>query len=133
MFRSTTVTFKSNSTKFHFLATVTIAGADRSMLSSRREVFKFSINKKVLLRERKRHTDRGVSSTPPEVGYPLPPLARSDEGGYLRWGTPQQGYPPRPGLTWVPQMGYPLPGSGWDTPPPPGVDRQTAGQTHVKT
>ena len=24
-------------------------------------------NKKVLLRERKRHTDRGVSSTPPEV------------------------------------------------------------------
>ena len=67
------------------------------------------INKKVLLRERKRHTDRGVSSTTrdgvppqpgptgggvPEVGYPPSgyPLSRSDGGGYLRWGTPSSGY-----------------------------------------
>ena len=54
---------------------------------------------KVLLRERKRHTDRGVSSTPSVVLYeygvppPLacrgyPPLSMSDVGGTLRWGTP---------------------------------------------
>ena len=55
---------------------------------------KNSQNKKVLLRERKRHTDRGVSSTPSvsRGGVPprqdTPPPARSDGGGYLRWGTP---------------------------------------------
>ena len=65
---------------------------------------------KVLLRERKRHTDRGVSSTlsvnrdwvPPQQGYPQ---ARSDGGlpevGYPLAGVPQQGYPP------LPQLGYP--------------------------
>ena len=75
-------------------------------------------DKKVLLRERKRHTDRGVSSTPicfPKWGTPLPqpgptggggltggyPLARSDRGGTrggvppLNWGTPP------PGWTWT--------------------------------
>ena len=75
-------------------------------------------NKKVLLREHKRHTDRGVSSTPfvtrggvppPQQGYPPParsdgglpkvgypsgrgPPARS-AGGYPRWGHPPTGVP----------------------------------------
>ena len=73
-------------------------------------------NKKVLLRECKRHTDRGVSSTPSvilyEVGY-LPPR-----------GTPHQ---VRPGG--VPKVVYPL--SGY--PPRPGLDRQNDGLTRVKT
>ena len=45
-------------------------------------------NKKVLLREHKRHTDHSVSSTTSVVlywggGYPIPPPAR--------WGTPPPG------------------------------------------
>ena len=81
------------------------------------------INKKVLLRERKRHTDCSVSSTPSVtwVGVPPPPQqgyppARSDRG-YLRWGTP-------PGQVWwgylrwgIPSRGTP-PEPGWGTPPP---------------
>ena len=87
-------------------------------------------NKKVLLRERKRHTARRVVSTPSVVlpGYPPP------GGGYpVRYPrTPRGGYP-------VPPLGggYPDPphcpmafwemlqsimGYGY---PPPGVDRQT--------
>ena len=77
-------------------------------------------NKKVLLRERKRHTDRSVSSTPSvilyEVGYPPP--ARSNVGGgvYLRWGTPLPGATGGGGV--VPKVGYPPIGvtsvrSGW--------------------
>ena len=93
-------------------------------------------NKKVLLRERKRHTDRGVSSTPSvilyEVGYPpirVPPQS-GPMGGYLRWGTPlarseggtqggvpparsdggtQGGVPPWSGLRGVPKVGYSQP------------------------
>ena len=68
--------------------------------------------KKVLLREGKRHTDHGVPSTPsvtPMRGTPPAgvPLARSDRG-YPRWGTPPSlvrsdgGYP-----RWGPQQGYP--------------------------
>ena len=67
----------------------------------------FLDNKKVLLRERKRHTDRGVSST-------------------TRWGTPSpcQGTPPGPGLTGGypryppagPGSGTPLAGHGSGTP-----------------
>ena len=63
------------------------------------------------------------------LGYPRPgltegyPPARSDGGGgYLRWGTP------RPGLTGVPEVGYPPPPVGV----PPGCG-QTEGQTRVKT
>ena len=78
---------------------------------------KVSIDKKVLLRERKRHTDRRVASTPYVVltGYPpsqgtpparVPPLARVPPGQ----GTPRPGYP-QPGTPWP---GYP-PGQG--TPP----------------
>ena len=67
------------------------------------------------MRERKRHTDRGISSTPsvswggvpPRDGYPL---ARSAEGGYLRWGTP------RPGLMGeVTQGGVPPSQVWWGT------------------
>ena len=57
---------------------------------------KSSNNKKVLLRERKRHTDRGVSSTPSvtQGGVP-PPLARSDRGG-TQGGHPLAGVPTPP-------------------------------------
>ena len=67
-------------------------------------------HKKVLLRERKRHTDRRLSSTPSvnQVGYPLP-LPRSDgvggtQGGILPW----LGYPPSRSDRGVPEVGYPL-------------------------
>ena len=47
------------------------------------------INKKVLLRERKRHTNRSVSSTLFVTRSGVHPPARSDGGGgYPRWGTP---------------------------------------------
>ena len=108
-----------------------------------------NINKKVLLRERKRHTARRVVTTPSVVltGY-LPDLA----GGGTLPGYPTTGYPPGreppqagPGRvppvltwpggypTWVPLWaGYPpgkvpplaAPGR---VPPPPQVDRQIDG------
>ena len=94
------------------------------------------LNKKVLLLERNRYTDRGVSSTtrggipPPHRGtppWPGPtgviqggvhpvgvPSARSNQG-YPKWGTPKLGYPParsdRGGTRWgYPKSGYPWPG-----------------------
>ena len=103
-------------------------------------------DEKVLLRERKRHTDRGVSSTtqdgvPPYQG--TPPPRPGPTGGYLRWGTPHWGTPwpgPTGGGTW---LGYPPAGPGRGTPLPPGpgrgtpppqvwTDRIIAGQTRVK-
>ena len=90
-------------------------------------------NKKVLLREHKRHTDRGVSSTtqlgsPPWPGLTLRgectqggvppirvPLARSD-GGYPKWGTPLPSGYPRARSERV----YPR----WDTPPSWGTPHQ---------
>ena len=90
-------------------------------------IVKLFTNKKVLLCERKRHTDRSVSSIPSvilyEVGYPP---VRVPPPGQVSWGVPKVGYPPswyppRPGLT----GGYPR----WGTPhwgtPPAGVDWQT--------
>ena len=101
---------------------------------------KHSSNKKVLLRERKRHTARRVASarydgggggTPSQVqrGYPVPgpgrevPHPRSREGtlSQLRGGTPSrpgwgEGVPPSI-QTWdgvIP----PWPDLGWGTPPP---------------
>ena len=92
-------------------------------------------NKKVLLRERKRHTARRVVSTPsvvlpgpPPGGYPV----RYPPGG---WGTrtPPGGYPDPPGGT---QSGTPPAApwhSGkcckalWDMGTPPPVDRQMDG------
>ena len=90
--------------------------------------------KKVLLCERKRHTDRSVSSTPSarsERGIPQPGLTGGwgvvTQGGvppcqvwqrqYPRWGTSQPG---PMGGTWggVPPVGYPLVG----VPPPARSD-----------
>ena len=68
-------------------------------------------HKKVLLGERKRHTDRGVSSTPSVTRSGVPPPAR------LRPGGTQGGVPPWPGPMGVPEGGYPPPQSGY---PPPG-------------
>ena len=58
-------------------------------------------NKTVLLRERKRHTDRRVAST------------RCRGGG---GGVPRAGPPPRPG------WGTPPSRPGWGTPPCPDLD-----------
>ena len=61
------------------------------------------------------------------LGWGTPP-ARSDGGrGYPRWGTP-----PRTWLGYPPGWGTPLAGPGQGAPPP-GVNRQTDGQTRVKT
>ena len=78
---------------------------------------------------------------PPSRGTPRPLLT----GGYLRWGTPQQGYtltgvPPARSDRGLPKVGYPLsrsypppsrgtpqPGPGWSTPL--GVDRQNDRRT----
>ena len=62
-------------------------------------------NKKVLLRERKRHTDRGISSTPSVVltgggGVPHPWLGGGDLGTHL--SGPGQGTPPHLDLAGVP-------------------------------
>ena len=96
-----------------------------------------TINKKVLLRERKRHTTRRVVSTPSVVlpGYPpiltWPGGVPCQGGPYL--GTPLAWYPPCPDLglpcwgvsTWVPLAGYPqgTPQQGMPpgrVPPPAG-------------
>ena len=61
----------------------------------------FICNKKVLLRERKRHTARRVVSTPSVFlsGYPPRPDLGGTLPGYPPWqGTPRQGTPP--GWTW---------------------------------
>ena len=90
--------------------------------------FSYSLYKKVLLRESKRHTDRGVSSTTP-VEYPPPPPpgyppSQVWPGGYPRWGTPHWGTPPARSdggyPRWgVPKVGYPLSGyPHWGTPWP---------------
>ena len=82
-------------------------------------------NKKVLLRERKRHTARCIASTRyaalsnPDLvgGVPHPDLV----GGVpqvppkLGWGTPtEMVYPPRPGMGYPPQT--------WDGGYPPDLD-----------
>ena len=69
-------------------------------------------NKKVLLRERKRHTARRVTSTPYVVltGYPPhPDLAR---GGTLAWGVPDLG---------TPHQGTPCQGTPYQGTPPARV------------
>ena len=74
-------------------------------------------NKKVLVRELKRQTDRSVSSTPSVTQGGLPPAgvppARSDRG------VSPQGYSPWPGLT----GGYPRWGTPW-----PGLTGGTRGR-----
>ena len=75
----------------------------------KRQLFIFIQNKKVLLRERKRHTARRVVSTPSVVlpGYPPPP-----GGGYLTWVPPPGGGVPDPCTP---------PGGGVPEPPPGGT------------
>ena len=77
-------------------------------------------NKKVLLRERKRHTARRVVTTPSVVltGYPphpdlagaVPPWAGYPPSRVPAWGTVPPGRIPPPGWTWQ------------GTPPPPWQD-----------
>ena len=77
------------------------------------------VNKKVLLRERKRHTARRVASTPYVVLTGYPPPGRVPPGRVPPWA----GYPPGQD---TPPAGYPLPRQGTPrlgTPPagyPPG-------------
>ena len=69
------------------------------------------LNKKVLLRERKRHTARRVASTPYVVLTGYPPIL-TWPGGYPAGGVPDLGTPPSrapPGRV-PPPAGYPLPG-----------------------
>ena len=101
----------------------------------------FIKHKKVLLRERKRHTACRVASTPYVVLTGYPPLARvpPSQGTPLARVLPCQGTPP--GWTW---QGTP-PAAPWHsgkcckalwdmgTLRPPPVDRQIDGQTRVKT
>ena len=106
-------------------------------------------NKKVLLRERKRHTARRVASARyaalmggvPRVPPHHPDLARvppTPGMGYLPPSRPVRGTPPHP----RPGMGYPTPSSrpGWGTPPPtqtwdgvPPPPTNVNRQTPVKT
>ena len=109
------------------------------------------LNEKVLLRERKRHTNPRVSSTPsvnrsgvPPIWYPLPvgyPPQPGLTGGtrgwvppirYPPWQGPMGGYPtlgtiphrvPQPGLMGVPKLGYPpVRYPCWVPHPPPHLD-----------
>ena len=101
----------------------------------------FTCNKKVLLRERKRHTARRVVSTPSVVlpGYPPPPgggvpgsryppggsQPRYPPGGGTRISVPPPRGGPRPRYPpgGVPGPRYPPGGGGYPdlgTPPPPG-------------
>ena len=75
-------------------------------------------NKKVLLRERKRHIDRGISSTPSAVlfqgGYPIPSWGGGTPllaGGYPIMGTPF------PILTWLGWYSIPGWGEGYGCTP----------------
>ena len=86
---------------------------------------KLTANKKVLLRERKRHTARRVVSTPSVVlpGYPPPPGGVPDQGT-PPGGVPDPGTPPGGYLTWVPPLGGYLtrvPPRGTRVPPQGGT------------
>ena len=100
------------------------------------------MNKKVLLRERKRHTPRRISSIPSAVlswgvhhpwlgGTPSWGTPHSDlAGGSSSWGIPHAGLGyPWEGI-WDQSLGYPRKGMGWvevlsdgdGVPPPPRKD-----------
>ena len=63
------------------------------------DFLKPNLNKKVLLRERKRHTDRGIRSTPSAALSGLVPTLAGGGGTYLGQGVPYLGVPPI--LTWL--------------------------------
>ena len=88
--------------------------SNKGLIWSHFSFYKIVNNKKVLLRERKRHTARRVVSTPSVflTGYPpsrvTPPHPDLAGGGYPArgvsyLGTPRAGYP----LSW-PGWGYPI-------------------------
>ena len=86
---------------------------------SRRRVKIYLLHKKVLLRERKRHTARRVESTPSVVLTGYPPVL-TWLGGTLPWYPPPAGYPPgrvHPPEQDTPQQGTP-PGWTWQGTPP---------------
>ena len=103
-------------------------------------------NKKVLLRERKRHTAcRAVSTHSVALSWLTPPWLTTPPR--LDW-PPQLDWPPRldwlpPRLDWPPQLDWPTPPAGltppsWTDPPTPAgltppPRGQTEGQTCVKT
>ena len=76
--------------------------------------FNAKLNKKVLLRERKRHTARRVVSTPSVVltGYPPPAGYPPPQPDLAGGGTPPGRVPPRQGTPQqgTPRAGYPLAG-----------------------
>ena len=92
-------------------------------------------NKKVLLRERKRYTDRGVSSTTRDGGWGVPP-GQVWQVGTLG-GVPPRVRVPSPSQVWwgIPKVGYqlsrhpPPPPAGPGRGTPPGVDRQNHRRT----
>ena len=91
-----------------------------------------SRNKKVLLRERKRHTARRVVTIPSVVLTGYPPPRRPDLAGGGR--VPYLGPPGRVSpLVSAPWHSGKCSKVLWDMGTPPPVDRQMEGQTHVKT
>ena len=104
---------------FYTLFHIIISQVTSCDITDTRIIAVFKFNKKVLLRERKRHTARHVSTTPsavlswegvphPWIGGPHPDLAGG--GAYLipGRGTPSQGTPRS--LTWPGGGG----GEGWE-------------------
>ena len=95
---------------------------------------RFILHKKVLLRERKRHTAHRVVSTPSVVLTGSPPCPDLAGGGYPTWVPPGQG-PPSPSWPgWggtlpgyppagYPPAGYPWQGTPWQGTPLPGPGR----------
>ena len=92
---------------------------------------KYLFNKKVLLCECKRHTDRHLSSTPSVNQSGLPPTVGVPPIQVPPGGTPDippVGVPPCPALTggipWKSPLGYPLPPSRSDRGCTPGTPHQ---------
>ena len=85
----------------------------------RKDVRRYILNNKVLLRERKRHTDRGVSSTPSVNRSGVPP--RRVPPGQVWLGDPRWSTPDRvpPGQVWCrgTQGGVPPVGTPGRVPP----------------
>ena len=110
--------------KHFFKLKIELACFKKPKVQSNKDGGSFNIyNKKVLLRERKRHTTRRVVSTPSVVltGYPpgrVPPCPDLAGGGSCWGGYPIPGYP-HPNLArGVPYWGYPT----W-VPPHPDLTR----------
>ena len=120
----------------HRLDLLVQAGVDFVVLVSERNYWNWNYwdNKKVLLRERKRHTARRVASTPyvvltgypppPPAGYPPPRQGKPPPAGYPP-GLDLAGYPPPP--QWLPHgiLENVAKHYGIWVSPPPGVNKLT--------